>query len=306
MRKAAILVISILAFVAPGGAEGPRVPPPGLREKFLSLAEGLPAFPEGLAWESPSVAGADAEKLEPWLSYYRYDPKVRMVYGSFSDSRAPERRLFGLAALPPDPRGTVIFLHGYLEHLGGNLDVLRELASRGYAVAGFDLPGHGLSEGLRGDIGDFSEYASALETFVSICEDNFPKPFHFVGHSTGCAVFLEYAARTGATPAFRQAIFVAPLVRSRMWQLSHLGLALLPPFVRSLPRWYRPVSSNEDYLRFVRFGDPLEDRTIAPGWARALFRWNDRLGGYPVIRRPLTIVQGSDDSVVEFESNLPF
>jgi alpha-beta hydrolase superfamily lysophospholipase len=81
-------------------------------------------------------------------------------------------------------RGTVIFLHGLSDHLGTNLHGIIACLKENYTFAAFDLPGHGLSSGMRGGIGDFSEYARSLHLFLQSCDSLINFPLVFIGHST--------------------------------------------------------------------------------------------------------------------------
>ena len=50
-----------------------------------------------------------------------------------------------------EPRGTVVFHHGYGAYARLYLPTLGLLAEEGFNVVALDRPGHGLSDGRRGD-----------------------------------------------------------------------------------------------------------------------------------------------------------
>ncbi|MCX7787732.1 MAG: alpha/beta hydrolase, partial [Spirochaetes bacterium] len=59
-------------------------------------------------------------------------------------------------------RGTVFLVHGYLDHSGSWSPVIKKILSERFVVVALDLPGHGVSGGIRGDIEDFSQYGEAV------------------------------------------------------------------------------------------------------------------------------------------------
>jgi pimeloyl-ACP methyl ester carboxylesterase len=87
-------------------------------------------------------------------------------------------------------RPVVVFLHGSgLDHTFWSLHT-RFFAYRGYAVLAPDLPGHSLSGGKPLD--RVEAMADWLHEVLAAVEAN---DVSLVGHSQGCLVALEYAAR---------------------------------------------------------------------------------------------------------------
>jgi alpha-beta hydrolase superfamily lysophospholipase len=66
------------------------------------------------------------------------------------------------AAAPRAPRGTALFVHGYMASVASSGPAIRALLDDGWLVVALDLPGHGKSGGAHLDIGDFSEYGAAV------------------------------------------------------------------------------------------------------------------------------------------------
>lgn len=261
--------------------------PDSLRSHLPSLADWAPA-PEATTRDYHSLYGLDATGIRP-------------VMGTFtSDSFM----CVGQCFIPDTATGTVFFLHGFLDHTGTLVNGITPCIDEGWAVAAMDLPGHGLSGGERGAINDFVEYAAAFDRFFDLCSPRLPRPFVFVGHSTGCAVGLEWLHREQPNP-FRKVIFLAPLVRGDLYHLSRFGNAVLSPFVTTLPRWFRDASHDRAFLKRFR-NDPLQSEKFPMRWAKAFYTWHDRIGSYGEWSLPLVIVQGSGDRVVEWRYNLPW
>ncbi len=205
---------------------------------------------------------------------------------------------------------TVLLLHGYLDHLGLNRYVIDELLEAGIVVCAVDLPGHGLSGGGRGTIGEFSEYAVVLQRLVGeiragrVPGVNATTRLCGLGHSTGATALLEYLEQGGAE--LEALVFLAPLIRLYAFPLARLGVRLASGVVDALPRRISGSSSNEEYMQFARELDPLGIYEASLEWAEAYLLWEERRRDIRTYRLPLLLVQAGRDTVVDAEYNTAF
>ena len=92
---------------------------------------------------------------------------------------------------PPGRKGTVCIFHGRTEFIEKYFETVRDLRSRGFAVATLDWRGQGrserrLSNPRKGHVGDFSEYMLDADVFVNqVVLPDCPPPFFAIGHSMG-------------------------------------------------------------------------------------------------------------------------
>jgi alpha-beta hydrolase superfamily lysophospholipase len=209
--------------------------------------------------------------------------------------------------LPEAARGTVFLLHGYFDHTGTFNNLIRICLNRHFAVAAFDLPGHGLSTGERSSIKDFNDYVMVLDDFIQLCQYRLPQPYHLIGHSTGAAIAYEYLYDSrNRNPLFQKAIFLAPLVRHAFWTSSRISYVLAKPFVKDLPRKFYKNSSDPVFLERVQ-RDPLQGNRIPIVWLDALYTWNRRVQHYEILSTPpLLVIQGTRDGVVDWQYNIEF
>ncbi len=205
---------------------------------------------------------------------------------------------------PINYKATVVVLHGYLSHSGLLSKITRYLVEAGFAVAVYDLPGHGLSSGEPTMIEDFSQYSDSLGDFMSVIRPILHGPYYIIGHSTGSAVIIDYLL-TGRDD-FDKIILTAPLVRSDLWFLSKFVYRMYQPFTKNIPRLFRKVSSDKDFLRFVRCEDPLQAKKVSCRWIDALFKWNRKITNAKSINRPVKVIQGTSDNIVAWKYNLKF
>jgi alpha-beta hydrolase superfamily lysophospholipase len=198
----------------------------------------------------------------------------------------------------------VVIVHGYYDHVGIVRNAVAWALEAGFAVAAFDLPGHGLSTGARSSIKTFSHYAGALHEFMEYVPKTQAQPVFLVGHSTGCAAIFEYL-HTRGNPSVHKAILLAPLVRGAYHHLSVAGYHLMKNFVSMTTRWFRNASSDKDFLEWFRH-DPLQYDRFPIEWGSALYAWQEKIASYEPSETPVHIIQGSRDNVVDAKYNIPF
>ncbi|WP_260167559.1 alpha/beta fold hydrolase [Amphiplicatus metriothermophilus] len=127
------------------------------------------------------------------------------------------------AAFPPDaaagraPKGCIVLLGGRSEFIEKYFEVVRDLQTRGFAVATFDWRGQGLSERLlpvreKGHILDFGVYRADLRLFTEeIARKRFGGPYVLLTHSMGGTPALQLLA--DGYDAFAAAVLCAPMTR---------------------------------------------------------------------------------------------
>ena len=236
-----------------------------------------------------------------YFSYYALDLEVTHHFGTFQSQD------FTLAAhvfAPDNARGTVFLLHGYYDHSGVHKNSIRSCIEKEFAVALFDLPGHGLSTGVTASIDSFSQYVKALEDFIQLCQPYVTRPYYLIGHSAGGAIALEYLFNAEKS-VFEKTILLAPLVRCSYYHLSRIGYFIVNPFSDTAPRWFRYASSDRQFLKFFH-DDPLQCRHFPIKWADAYYRWNEQIKGSEVVSAPVTVIQGTKDDIVNWRHNILF
>ncbi len=85
------------------------------------------------------------------------------------------------------PKGIVNLVHGLGEHTGRYAHIAEALTKIGYNLIGFDLRGHGLSEGKRGHTPDYDYIMDDVELFLEKSSEFFgsDQPHFLYGHSLG-------------------------------------------------------------------------------------------------------------------------
>ena len=105
-------------------------------------------------------------------------------------------KLFERRWLPAGPTtATILLIHGFGEHTGRYDFAGDWLARRGWAVRGFDLRGHGLSDGRRAAVATYREYLDDLRTYLPrVQSDAVGTPIYLLGHSMGGCITTLWLA----------------------------------------------------------------------------------------------------------------
>nr|WP_033195418.1 alpha/beta hydrolase [Kushneria aurantia] len=205
------------------------------------------------------------------------------------------------------PRGTVVVVHGYFDHLGLYGHLLERLLLQGFRVVLWDLPGHGLSSGERASIDSFDTYVGCLRDLLSTLDDRqlLAAPLIGIGQSTGAAILATDALERRQDAPWQSLVLLAPLVRPCHWPRSRLIHGATAPFLHHIPRYYSSNTTDQAFSTFLRWRDPLQARTLPLAWVSAMRRWMARLRHLSPASLPVLILQGEQDATVDWRWNLP-
>jgi alpha-beta hydrolase superfamily lysophospholipase len=154
-----------------------------------------------------------------------------------------------------EPKSTaILILHGITAYSGPYSEVAEALASRGFAVYGLDLRGHGLSDGNRGDTPGRERYVSDLCETIAFVKERNPS-IVVLGHSLG--VLSSALAMGACIDHFDGAIFLSAARDTRPGVYPSIGaMQKLKILLSSIFFPSRPVM---EYRRegMVGLDDPL-------------------------------------------------
>ena len=256
-----------------------------------------------------SETEAPGEPVYPYLRYYGLEPgpvapdtTYRLGY-----LEAAGYRIAVHYYRQPRSRGTVFLFHGYLDHTGLYSRIIHHCLGEGLDVLIYDLPGHGLSSGEPTAIQSFREYQRILLTVLALSRGLTAVPWIGIGQSTGGGVLVDYLLSCREAPdaiAFRGVVLLAPLVRPAGFRVGKLIHTLTRPFQDQWKRVFVANSNDSDFVRFLKEHDPLQAQGIAMAWLTALRRWVSRIEAALPVDYDLAVVQGEQDTTVEWRHNL--
>jgi len=122
-------------------------------------------------------------------------------------------KLIGREWLPDGvPKALICLVHGLGEHSGRYRQVAGLLVRAGYGLSGFDLRGHGSSQGSRGHSPGLSALLDDISRFFIEVEKRQPHgPRFLYGHSMGGTLAINYALRMH--PQLTGVIVTGPFLR---------------------------------------------------------------------------------------------
>lgn len=273
-------------------------------------SEYLRAQLPALAFAPELDAGwAGSAQVQAYLDFYRinFAHTRRGVAHGFGACDAAGFRIATHYWLPENPRGTLVVIHGYYDHVGIFGHAIEFGLQQGMAVLAFDLPGHGLSSGEPVAITSFDQYADVLDAILLAAQTLLPAPYFAMGQSTGCAVLLNYLWRYDAArtqPRLQRIALCAPLVLPRAWGRNKIAYALLHRFIKTLPRGRASSSHDADFIRFISEHDCLQSAYLAVSWVGAMKQWDKQFRQFPPLPQSVLVVQGDEDMTVAWRYNL--
>ncbi len=132
-----------------------------------------------------------------------------------------------------DDRGLVILLHGLGDHVRRHEWAAGLLTGAGYRVVGFDWPGNGESDGIRGDMPSIAEAGRLLEEVIEEVGD---QPIGMFAHSTGGFVLLNWLGSSPRASATLRWVWLnSPLLAPSHGQ-SSLRKYIARQLARRFPR----------------------------------------------------------------------
>lgn len=205
------------------------------------------------------------------------------------------------------PVGVIILIHGLGEHINRYNHWSKRFNNDDWAVVGFDLRGHGHSDGKRG-YGNYQSHLNDIDSIFALVRERFGSiPTVLYGHSMGGNLALGYEIfrkpdiqRLVVTSPWLKLVFPPPTL---LEMASKLIARLFPRLSVSNGLSYRYISRDksvcDDYRR-----DPLvHDRITISAflqmqeWASVILKNKHK------INVPLLLLHGKDDKITSWKGS---
>jgi acylglycerol lipase len=208
-------------------------------------------------------------------------------------------------------RAVIVFIHGIGEHIH-RYDYWAGLFNReGIGFAGVDLPGHGRSDGRRGNISSYDLLGEMIEILLNSCKKTFPGiPVFIYGHSLGGGIVLDYILRNN--PKVKGAIVTSPWLRLA-FEPSGGKLVLVSMLKYLLPGLIQPTGLivshiSHDEIEIEKYkSDPLVHGKISVSlYNGAMTAAKYSLAHASELKVPTLIIHGCDDMISSPEGSKEF
>lgn len=199
-------------------------------------------------------------------------------------------------------RAFIALIHGLGDHTSRFAQVGNAMTDAGYAMAGFDLRGHGRSDGERGHTPSLDAYMQDIRQFFQLMTQRYPHVPHFLyGHSLGGLLTLAYAIQYGA--GLKGVIVTGAALRDSLQEqkaklvLVRLLAPILPNMTIQSGLDVTALSRDPEIVEAYR-NDPLVHYNITLGFGRAGLQAIDlcfaRAREFPA---PLLMIHGKGDKL---------
>ena len=200
--------------------------------------------------------------------------------------------------------GTLVVVHGYLEHGGRYQPLADALGQKGLGVVVADLRGHGHSDGPRGHVRQFDDYHHDLARVLATEHQG---PVFLLGHSLGGLIALDYGLR-GHTPLAGLIVtnpFIAPALRIprvKLW-LGQLTQRLWPTLAVRAGLKSTDLTSDAEMLAQAQADPLIFDRTTAR-WFHEVTKAQRRVALGGKLPMPFLGIVGLADAIASPQASL--
>lgn len=233
------------------------------------------------------------------------------MFENFILTNSPEK-IAGYCFNSTNPKATMIIIHGIGEYAGRYDRLASILGQDEIAIYSMDLPGHGISTGVRGDAAPRHEVLNYIDQLIVYVKEKHPDlPTVLYGHSMGGNIALDYKYRGNLAGELDGFIVSAPWIRlvrpvSKLTYNSvKLGSKIIPKFkIKSQCNekdlgnllYVKPYSSNPLVHPYITMRCALDGFEI--GKAIDDGCWDD-IG--KTKGKPFLLMQGTEDKLCSVE-----
>jgi len=208
-------------------------------------------------------------------------------------------------------RANIIFVHGLGEHIGRYVEWAEMLNKEGIGFTGVDLPGHGKSDGARGNIKSNFLTDEMIGILIDGIKNTFPgNAVLLYGHSLGGGIVLDYILRKA--PEIKGAIVTSPWLKLS-FQPSKFKIGLATVMKNILPDLVQPSGLVVDHISHDTTvvekykSDPLvHDKISVSLFHNAMSAGVSSLKNASRLNIPLLMMHGGEDRICSPEGSSEF
>jgi alpha-beta hydrolase superfamily lysophospholipase len=208
-------------------------------------------------------------------------------------------------------KAVILMVHGLGEHIQRYTYWAESFKSEGIGFLGVDLPGHGRSDGRRGNIRSYHVTDEMIDILLRSCNQTFPGcSVYLYGHSLGGGIVLDYLIRK--KPGLKGAIVTSPWLRlsfeppkSKMILASFMK-HLIPGLVQPSGLNVSDISHDEIVVEKYK-NDPLVHGKISVSlFVEAMSAARHSLNHASELKTPTLLIHGSNDMLTSPEASREF
>lgn len=211
----------------------------------------------------------------------------------------------------PNAKRFLVVQHGFSDHSDRYEHLVNYFQNSDVNIYALDSRGHGRSEGIRGHVGDFSDYVSDLADLINIVkkEEQTNKVF-LLGHSMGGVIVLQYVLDPKNRQNLHALITSAPGLRVKMSLDKEIKKAAAEFLSTVFPSVTLDADLDTNYLSHDKLlvekynSDPLVHGKVSFKMATTFFNiGNEIYNKVHAIDIPVYIFHGEADGIVDVEGS---
>lgn len=136
-------------------------------------------------------------------------PQKRSQHRYFINSRG--KKLLARHWCSDQPVSNLLLLPGFSEHSARYQPIASKISEQSCNVYSLDYEGHGKSDGLKGDIREFSYYVDDVQQYLTALKEENDEPFWLMGHGMGALIAIQLAHRLKGKKIIEAMVLSAPL-----------------------------------------------------------------------------------------------
>ena len=199
-------------------------------------------------------------------------------------------------------KGVIVLVHGLGEHIQRYVSWAESFRKEGFAFTGVDLPGHGRSEGRRGNIRNYKLLEEMINILLDSCRKTFPGvPVFIYGQSLGGGIVLDYLLRKN--PKISGAIVSSPWLRLS-FEPPRIKVVIATVVKNLVPGLVQSAGLNAGHLSHnpVVVENFISDPLVHDKISLSLFHGAMNAAKYSLehasdLKIPTLIMHGSDDLI---------
>jgi len=208
-------------------------------------------------------------------------------------------------------KAVIVLVHGVGEHILRYNYWAELFMKEGIALTGVDLPGHGRSEGRRGNIKSYRLVDEMIGILIDSCRKTFPGiPVYLYGHSLGGGIVLSYLLRIN--PKIKGAIVTSPWLRLS-FEPPNIKVILASVMNKILPGLTQPSGLNVNHISHdgAVISNYNTDPLVHDKISVSLFDSATKAAKYSLehaseLRIPTLLIHGSEDLITSPEGSREF
>jgi alpha-beta hydrolase superfamily lysophospholipase len=203
-------------------------------------------------------------------------------------------------------RAILVIIHGICEHSGRYSNLIDGLVGKGFALASFNLRGHGRSSGKRGHINTWSDYRNDVAAFLKLLQEMHPDLPRFIyGHSLGSLIVLDFIihSKNGLSGAILSSAPIEPfgVAKPHLVTIARLMSRIWPTFPVALNLDPQDISRDQSVVDAYR-NDPQVFRTVTARWGTESMDTLELVkSNASKIQLPVLFIHGGDDPLHSVE-----